>query len=112
MNVTLSQHTLSSLLAMVMSDISEDTMCAGWEADLEYTLWDVVHGRPPWSRWEHVATEDKQMLKELSEALGGWVVLDRASGDADIHSRMYAHRFVPLEEWLKMYETHHIGATH
>lgn len=95
--MALSRPTLVRLLSMLMSEISEECMCAGWEMGLEYTLWDVVLGRPIWSRWEDVTPEQREMLCELSQELGGWVIWNpdpKATGDT---------LFVPLDEWRKMY---------
>lgn len=97
---------MAATTAVLMSEISERVMCAGWESGLEYTLWDLLQGQPVWSRWNDVTSEERQMLRELSQALGGWVILDHDNGNQDRDSLMYAHRFVTLAEWRRMYTEH------
>ena|SRR6266508_2586202 len=76
----------AEILQRLMSDISEETWCAGWLSDLEYLLWDVVVGeRPDWCD-----PEIPKQLRFLSDRCGGWIVWDRARGQ----------EYLPLNAWL------------
>lgn len=95
--MALSRPTLVRLLSMLMSEISEECMCAGWIMDLEYTLWDVLQGKPVWSRWSDISPTQLEMLREVSEELGDWVIWNpdpKATEDTV---------FVSLGEWQRMY---------
>ncbi|MBI2091343.1 MAG: hypothetical protein HYT78_21825 [Deltaproteobacteria bacterium] len=81
----------AGLLRKVMSGISEDYWCAGWLHDLEYVLWDAVIGK----RKGICSPEEVEQLKYLSEKCGGWVIWDEQVKD---------ERFVPMKEWLRLYE--------
>ena len=82
-------------LATYMSDLSEQSYCAGWMDGLEYSLWDaVIHGRRKYGLME-ITDEHIAKLKELSGACGGWIIFDDEKGET----------FVPLDEWLGIYES-------
>ncbi len=85
------QSITAGLLEKLMSAISEECWCAGWMRDLEYTLWDVVMGR----RKGICGPEEVEQLKYLSEKCGGWIVWDEQAK---------RERFVPMQEWLTLYE--------
>lgn len=86
------EHSITAgLLINVMSAISEERWCAGWMQSLEYVLWDAVTGR----REGICSPEEIEQLKYLSEKCGGWIVWDeQAKGE----------RFVPMQDWLRLYE--------
>ncbi len=82
-------------LADYMSDLSEQAYYAGWMAGLEYVLWHaMVDGPRKYGRLE-ITDEHIAKLKELSDACGGWIVFDDKKGET----------FVPLDAWLRIYET-------
>jgi hypothetical protein len=82
-------------LAERMSEISEDTYCAGWLVDLEYELWQIlIGGQGTFSGM--VSELEIQQLRELSDACGGWIVYDDDR----------AETFVPLTQWLTMFAAH------
>lgn len=85
------QKIAAGLLVKAMSGISEEYWCAGWLHDLEYILWDAVIGR----RKGPCSTQDLEQLKYLSEKCDGWIIWDEQEKD---------QRFVPIEEWLRLYE--------
>ena len=72
---------------MRMSEISEDTWFAGWLIDLEFLLWDAIHGESH----NPFAENDLRDLAELSALVGGWHDYDR---------------FIPLDEWLPIAHEH------
>jgi hypothetical protein len=101
---------------MRMSEVSEDTWCAGWLIDLEFLLWDAIQDRvqipvaggkgapadrpasgrrsPRYLQDESrdvIADEDLHDLAELSALVGGWHDYDR---------------FIPLDEWLSIAREH------
>jgi len=86
------EHSITAgLLINVMSAISEERWCAGWMQNLEYVLWDAVIGR----REDICSPEEIEQLKYLSEKCGGWIVWDeQAKGE----------RFVPMQDWVRLYE--------
>lgn len=105
--MAVSRETLCNLLAMLMSEISENCMCAGWLADLEYTLWEAVIGKPLSWRWQTGITKTElQMLKELSAEIDDWIVWDDHADDKDDTDPMENRKYVPLTEWLNMYEVY------
>jgi hypothetical protein len=85
------QKITAGLLADAMSTISEENWCAGWMHNLEYMLWDVVMGR----RKKLCSPEEIEQLKYLSEKCRGWIVWDE---------QVKGERFVPMQEWLRLYE--------
>jgi hypothetical protein len=89
------QKITAALLVKVMSGISEESWCAGWMRNLEYMLWDVVTGRR-----EGICSPDEiEQLKYLSEKCGGWIIWDeQAKGK----------RFIPMPDWLRLYEERHL----
>ncbi len=75
-----------------MSDISEDHFCAGWLIGCEYALWadltgQEVAGERAWG----ISEEQKEELRFLHEAAGGWVMWSESSGEKV---------FLSTEEWL------------
>lgn len=85
------QGITAGLLEKLMSAISEEYWCAGWMHGLEYTLWDVVTGR----RTGVCRPEEIEQLKYLSEKCGGWIFWDEQSK---------SEKFVPMQDWLRLYE--------
>ena len=82
-------------LADYMSNLSEQAYYAGWMVGLENVLWNaVVDGPRKYGRLE-ITGEHIAKLKELSDACGGWIIFDDEKGET----------FVPLDEWLRLYET-------
>ena len=65
---------------------------------LEYSLWDAVQkGRLKYGRLQ-ITSRHISKLTELSRACGGWVVFDEKKGST----------FVPLPQWLSMYDAHRV----
>ncbi len=91
------------LLRDEMSEISEDMVCAGWEIGLEFILWTMVIDAPNGSRryvTGDVAACDLLRLAKLARDLGGWVIWDDNVEAVDGGCQ----RFIPMAEWLAMYE--------
>ena len=85
-------------LSSYMSDLSERAYCAEWMEGLEYALWDaVLKGRSKYGRLQ-LTSQHISKLHELSRACGGWVVFDDTDGPT----------FLPLPQWLTMYDAHGI----
>jgi hypothetical protein len=80
------------LLALRMSDLSEECWCAGWLTDCEFELWTLIHEGP--SQWGmgEVTAADIAELRRLSAKSGGWVTYREGVGTV----------FVPMDEWLAM----------
>ena len=76
-------------LAKYMSDLSEESYCAGWMQGLEYALWQVlVDGRSAYGRVTFTSVHADR-LRRLSELCGGWIVFDDVTEET----------FVPLSDW-------------
>jgi hypothetical protein len=77
-------------LADMMSEISEELYYATWLNGLEYYL------------WSHHRTE----LIEQANEIGGWIIwLDDDVDPALAHQPdEWGEKFIPMNEWLKMYE--------
>ena len=101
--MALAHATLCNLLAMLMSELSEEHMTAGWEGGLECTLWDALQGKPLWTNWQNIRPDRLEMLREMSAELGGWLVSDYDEHDKDYGNLMHGLRFVPLSEWQEIY---------
>ncbi len=86
------QKITAGLLRKLMSEISEERWCAGWLGGLEYILWDVVTGK----RNDICSPDEIEQLKYLTEKCGGWIVWDKQAIN---------EKFVPMEEWLRLYES-------
>lgn len=81
-------------LALLMSETSEDCMCAGWLIDCEHTLWRMLSEPNETHEWglSEVVPDILQALQRLSEKCGGWIRWrDVAKGEW----------FVPLDDWLE-----------
>ncbi|MDP2604906.1 MAG: hypothetical protein Q8S00_20340 [Deltaproteobacteria bacterium] len=93
------EHSITAgLLINVMSAISEERWCAGWMHSLEYMLWDAVTGR----REGICCPEEIEQLKYLSEKCGGWIIWDEQTK---------GERFVPMQDWLRLYEAQRLKAS-
>jgi len=87
---------MQRVLAHRMSEISEDTYCAGWLINLEYELWQsLVDG--PGEYFSAVTEAEIEELRVLSDACGGWIVWDKDRG---------GQTFVPLDQWLAIFAAH------
>jgi hypothetical protein len=76
-----------------MSELSEAAWYAGWQADLEYALWDAVeHGPRSYGRL-HITEQHIVKLRQLAAACGGWI---RFADDAP------EEEFVPLDAWKRL----------
>lgn len=81
-------------LRELMGDLSRHYWSATWLVDLEYILWGVATGDRTWSPRD-VTDDEAQRLGWLANECGGWWSWARGEGGA---------RFVPMGEWLTMYE--------
>ena len=96
--------TFQRALADLMSDLSEDTYCAGWLTDLEFLLWETVIGRRD-SYGRFPLTEGEILrLKELSEAGGGWIVYDEVARETWVPFEAWSQRF---EDWSRTHAVKH-----
>lgn len=86
-NLTAAQAALAS----VMSECSEEAVCAGWDHGCEYTLWAIMVGDSDEYMYLDVTPELRERLRRLSEACGGWIVWDDSE------------KWVPVDEWKAAY---------
>lgn len=84
--VLVDQKVVAKALLQAIEVISEAEWCAGWMRDIEFMLWrDIEQG-----------INDRQQLKALALACGGWWAWqDRGKDSKEI--------FVSLEEWVEKY---------
>jgi hypothetical protein len=92
-----SQEELKRLLVDYISELSEEYWCAGWYADIEYELWEILdlsieEMEPFWQR--RVEPQDLSDLKWLSQVTSSWGKWDDEREDIP----------VSLEEWKKNYQ--------
>lgn len=83
---------IARALAIAMSDISEDEWAAGWLIDLEFMLWERVVTNAPGSN------EEADMLRDLATDAGGWIRFNELADGF--------REFVPMADWVKIYEKH------
>jgi hypothetical protein len=79
------------LLYRKMSNISEDSWCAGWLSGNEYALWEILHGDRHEYGWGDVRYEDLEELRTLSEHARGWIWTGPA--------KEYTPQLVTFVEW-------------
>ena len=84
-------------LAEYMSDLSEDTTCAGWLVELEYMLWETVLGRRTASRWLAFAPSEVARLRDLAQACGGWIMFDDTAHETWLPRAEWERRFAEWE---------------
>lgn len=79
-----------------ISELSEWLYTVAWLTDIEYLLWQVVQDGPT-ERFGmmglDITQEHIDVLKTLSDKLGGWVALEERQ------SKVY-----PMEAWLTKFE--------
>jgi hypothetical protein len=79
-------------LADRMSEISEETWCAGWMHDLEFTLWAALCGDTAEDRLKLTSSQVAD-LKALSSACNGWIVFREDTEET----------YLPLPEWERRF---------
>jgi hypothetical protein len=75
-----------------MSEISEETWCAGWMHDLEFTLWAALCGDAAERRLKLTSVQVAN-LKALSSACQGWIVFRDDTEET----------YLPLPEWERQF---------
>jgi hypothetical protein len=81
-------------LAEAMSDLSEQTYCAGWMKNLEYGLWAALLGVADTHHLHfELSAAERAQLQRLSDACGGWIVFDASAGET----------WLPRAEWASMF---------
>lgn len=81
-------------LAERMSELSEQTWCAGWMDGLEFALWSALEGGPRTYGRLDLTDEHLGELRRLSDTCGGWIVFDDDSEET----------FLPLADWAARFE--------
>ena len=80
-----------SALLDLMCELSEEHWCAGWIGGLGPALWHQLHHDNANAHGLHdVPLKDKEMLRALSTAAGGWFAWCNDARDVV---------FVPMDEW-------------
>lgn len=89
------REVLRDWMAREMSDISEETVCAGWEGGLEFRLWRAVTELPA----DHcycgttIPACRIDRLRQVAEYLGEWIVWDEFTGPKPI----------AFEKWMTVF---------
>lgn len=101
----------AGLLRLNMRELSESLWCAGWEADLEFTLWKDLdfwngnHGGDGIHSHSLLYRPEAIKLRTLSRKAGGWWMWwKEPKGCKGVHSS--GEVFVPMSEWKKIYAQH------
>lgn len=81
-------------LASLISEISEEYHCAGWQSGIEFDIWQALHCDPPPF---HECMLPRERMLQLSEQIGGWLHWPH---EYPVDEKM--PRFVPLDEWLQI----------
>lgn len=86
-------------LRQLISDLSNEHWCASWLDGCEFELWHFVVNGP--GRWGLLDITQGQIeeLRRLSDEVGGWFTWP---DDDNVHGAL----FVPMGEWLAMYQKH------
>ena len=79
-------------LADRRSEISEETWCAGWMHDLEFTLWSALRGHTAEDRLKLTSSQVAD-LEALSSACNGWIVFREDTEET----------YLPLPEWERRF---------
>ena len=99
MNNRLQQYA-RELLVHTMRDLSQEYWCAGWLSNLEFELWAFVQDED--AHWrKFLGRSDRKWLQQLANDAEGWYYWS----DED----PVGEKFIPMEDWLKMYEEHKNG---
>ena len=90
-------------LVDLMSDISEDAYCAGWNSGNEYRLWAMLAEPGDSGIYSRTVVTDEQIaeMRRLSELIGGWI---EYVCDPTIEHAAWGERFVPLADWLPRFD--------
>ena len=82
------------LLGLMAGDYSETYFFTSWETDLEYHLWDAVHGKcAEVALGTAMLKEDeRKLILELATVAGGWWVWPQTDGAKD-------KTFIPMNRW-------------
>lgn len=88
-------------LAALMSEISEDHYCAGWEFGLEYSLFGAAFEGKPYG--EGLSMTEHHGLLELSRRCDGWWVFDDTKGENGVS---FGQRYVQMQTWTEMYKNY------
>lgn len=86
------QALAAEALAALISDLSEEGWCAGWEHGVEREAWYVANGERSHIGRHEVEPSERDALLALHKMLDGWVTWDSERG----------RRFVTTAEWLKI----------
>ena len=87
------------LLSLMAGDYSETYFFTSWETELEYHLWDAVHGKcVEAALGTAMLKEDEQkLILEMATVAGGWWVYeDETQPDQS------GPVFIPMERWLQV----------
>lgn len=79
-------------MAWIISNASEDAVCAGWESECEHVIWEAVNGVGTWAY--ELSADGLAALRYLSQETHGWVMWREGVGV--VH--------VSLTEWLPIHE--------
>jgi hypothetical protein len=85
------------VLALYMSELSEEAYYAGWMHNLEHALWAAVIGGPREYGRLQITNEHINNLKSLSSDCNGWIIFD----DLD------EEKWVSIAEWKTLYDTNY-----
>lgn len=85
-------------LVNMMSDLSEEYICAGWLSGCEFHIWKLTNKPGKWGSglWSVDITEEiASTLLELSKQCGGWPAWNEEKGGVEL---------VPIDNWIQRFE--------
>lgn len=85
-------QTAAHRLRNLMEELSEDHYAAGWLIGLEYRLFSAAYADEAFG--DGLSHDERSQLITLSQRCQGWWTFELKTG----------RKFLPLDEWLKIYE--------
>ena len=86
---------VQSELPELISEISEEAFCAGWQGDIEYYLWDCLISERRDVGQVTLSEDQVDRLRRLSRAIGGWFYFTLT---------VHAPTFVTMSDWEVRFE--------
>lgn len=86
---------LAIAIAWIISEASEEAVCASWEHDCQHVIWERIHGGHGWAY--DITDEQCAVLRYLSRECAGWVTwVEGDEGDSGV-------RHVSFKEWSEIH---------
>lgn len=100
---------LQNALYVLMSDISEEHYCAGWNSGNEYCIWKALTSGDTRYGLGEIDADMLASVRALSDAIRGWIMWDEGPGPEDEPEDDYegpGPRYIAMADWRKRVEWH------